>query len=42
MDLKSYLIPVITVVVALVIYHMWVAKALKITAYEQAYERNAA
>ena len=41
MDLKSLLVPVAIVIVGLVIYHMFVAKALKITAYEQAYERKA-
>lgn len=41
MDLKSILIPVATVVLALVLYHMFVAKALKISAYEASYERKA-
>lgn len=37
--LKEYLIPVVMVIVGLVIYHMFVAKALGVTAYEQAYDR---
>lgn len=39
MDFKAILWTVVTVVLALVVYHMFVAKALKITAYEQAYEK---
>lgn len=32
--------PLAIVVIGLVLYHMFVAKALKITAYEQAYDRE--
>lgn len=37
--MKEYLITAAIVVAALVIYHMFVAKALNIGAYEEAYDR---
>lgn len=40
MNLQSWIFPIAVVVIGLVLYHMFVAKALKISAYEQAYERN--
>ncbi len=37
--MKDHLITAAIVVAALVIYHMFVAKALNISAYEEAYEK---
>lgn len=38
--MKEYLFPILMVIAGLVLYHMFVAKALNIGSYEEAYERN--
>lgn len=38
-DMKQYVVTALVVIVALVVYFMFVQKALKISAYEQDYDR---
>ena len=37
--MKGYIVTGIVVIVAMIVYFMWVQKALKISAYEEAYDR---
>lgn len=39
--MKEYLFPVLMVIAGLVLYHMFVAKALNIGSYEESYSREA-